>query len=102
MSEPQTLLQSIRDLPPRERAAAIAHHVYVLTARRVGWELRVPAAWNDLPDDAKEFNAASVDTWAQEPEIRDAWCELVRSLGADDAGAEAPGTPSRAAPSGPA
>jgi len=85
MSELQTLLQSIEDLPPRERAAAIAHHVYVLTARRVGWELRVPVAWNDLADDAKAFNTASVDTWAQEPEIREAWCELVRSLGADGA-----------------
>jgi hypothetical protein len=76
----QQLLTEISALPVRERAAALAHLAYTLTAQRVGWELRVPERWVDLSTEAKQFNLASADTWAQEPDLLDAWDAAIRTL----------------------
>jgi hypothetical protein len=82
VSQLQDLLQEYEDLSPRERAAALAHHVYVLTSRRVGWQQRVPPGWRELSDDARAFNLASIDTWVEEREVRAAWAQLLDDLDA--------------------
>lgn len=81
MSDPADILQSIRSLPARDRAAALAHWVYVRTMHRgdVDWQLRVESAWEDLDERAREFNRAAIDTWAQSPGVLEAWLEAVTS-----------------------
>jgi hypothetical protein len=76
----QKSLKEIALLPTRERAAALAHLAYVLTAQRVGWELRVPERWTDLSAEAKQFNLASVDTWAEDQDLLVAWDIAIRAL----------------------
>jgi hypothetical protein len=74
------ILQEVGQFSPRERAAAIAHYIYALTAERVRWGKRVPTEWHDLPDDAREFNIASIDTWANERDLRDAWHDALQEV----------------------
>ncbi|HEU0076235.1 MAG TPA: hypothetical protein VFQ76_01225 [Longimicrobiaceae bacterium] len=74
------ILEEVDRLPARERAAAIAHYIYMKTAERVGWGKRVPTEWAQLEQDAKEFNMASMDAWSREPQLYDAWCEAMQQL----------------------
>jgi hypothetical protein len=80
MKATQEILREVEQLPARERAAAIAHYVYMKTAERVGWGRRVPTEWGQLPPDARDFNIASIDTWANEPDLYDAWRIAVQQL----------------------
>jgi len=80
MSDVEAVLRETADLPSRERAAVITHYIYVETARRVGWDLRVPADWRDLSDDAKAFNVATVDTWASEGVAFGAFTEIILEM----------------------
>ena len=69
--EANDVLHMIERLPPKERAAALGHWIYVRTAHRKEseWALRVSDAWEDLDPKARDFNLASIDTWARSPEI---------------------------------
>ena len=80
MKTNQEILQEVAQLPARERAAVIAHYIYMKTAENTGWGKRVPTEWNRLEPDAQEFNLASVDTWANEPDLYDAWRDALRQL----------------------
>jgi hypothetical protein len=86
MNERNDILQRIANLPARERAAALAHWVYVRTTNRknVDWELRVDNAWDDLDEKAREFNLAAIDTWAQSPEVLAAWLDALKEYKAED------------------
>lgn len=81
MKTTEEILREVDALPGRERAAALAHYVYMKTAERVGWGKRVPTSWAQLPQDAREFNVASVDTWVNEPELYRAWQQALREAG---------------------
>ena len=41
MSQETDVLRRFEHLPPKERAAALAHWIYVQTTHRGGWTLRV-------------------------------------------------------------
>lgn len=73
------VIRRIERLPAKERAAALAHWIYVRTTQRdnVDWALRVDDAWGDLDPKARDFNLASIDTWGQSPHILAAWIEAV-------------------------
>jgi hypothetical protein len=77
--EAKDVLQRTEHLPPRERAAALGHWIYVCTAHRGAsdWTLRVSNAWKDLDAKARDFNLASIDTWAQSPEVLTAFVAAV-------------------------
>jgi hypothetical protein len=80
MKTVEEILREVEHLPARQRAAAIAHYVYMKTAERVGWGKRVPTEWAQLPQDAQSFNLASVDTWVGEPELYAAWRDALQQL----------------------
>jgi hypothetical protein len=80
MKSTDEILREVAALSVRERAAAIAHYIYMMTAERSGWQKRVPVAWNELSTDAREFNLASTDTWAREAALYEAWCDALRQL----------------------
>jgi hypothetical protein len=86
MKSTDVILQEVRGFSPRERAAAIAHYVYMLTAERVSWAKRVPTQWHELGEDAKEFNMAAADTWAAESELYSAWLTAVQDMQKRDSG----------------
>lgn len=88
MKPTHQILQTIAHLSPRERAAAIAHYVYMKTAEGVGWGTRVPPDWDQLTTEAKDFNMASADTRVKEGELYRAWCD---ALGELREGGESPG-----------
>ncbi|MBC7780835.1 MAG: hypothetical protein H7125_12115 [Proteobacteria bacterium] len=73
------VLHAIEHLEPKERAAALGHWIYVRTAHRgkSDWALRVSDAWEDLDTEAREFNLASIETWAQTPEVLNAFVAAV-------------------------
>jgi len=75
----KALLEAMEHLSPKERAAALGHWIYVLTAHRLTneWTLRVNEAWEDLDARSREFNLAGIDTWAQSPAVFAAWTEAV-------------------------
>jgi hypothetical protein len=73
MKKSKDILNEVAGLSPRERAAAIAHYVYMKTSEQVGWGKRVPTDWVGLEPDAQAFNLASVDTWARESELFKEW-----------------------------
>ena len=78
MSEDTALLQQVRTLPARERAAALAHWIYIKAGHAQNkWSMRVPDKWETLAPQAREFNLISIDTWAQSPEILKAWIEAL-------------------------
>jgi hypothetical protein len=79
LPEPE-FLRSLESADPIERAAAIAHRVYVYTAQRVGWELRVPEDWHELDAEAKTFNAEAAKTWADDDELYEAWVEAMKEV----------------------
>jgi len=39
----------------------------------------VAASWSDLTADAKQFNVFAIDTWAEHPDILDAWVAAVKA-----------------------
>lgn len=80
MKPTEEILAEVERLPGRERAAALAHYVYMKTAERVGWGKRVPTSWSQLPPDARAFNEASIDTWITEPELYRAWQQALREV----------------------
>ena len=49
----QLYLEKIANLSPNERAAAIAHRIYVSTAERSHWATRVPEEWEELSDEVR-------------------------------------------------
>ena len=80
MKTAEQILVDVRRLPSRERAAAIMHSVYMMTADRIGWEKRVETEWNQLSSEAQSFNLASVDTWLRETKLYDAWCDAIEEI----------------------
>ena len=80
MKATQEILREVEQLPARERAAAIAHYVYMKTADRVGWDKRVPPEWDHLPPDVRDFNLASIDTWANDLDLYDTWHTALQQL----------------------
>jgi hypothetical protein len=82
MVTPEDIMKEVEGYPAEERAAAIAHYVYQMTAERVGWGSRVPPTWTDLPEEARHFNVAAIESWARNAVLFDAWCQAVRQLGA--------------------
>jgi hypothetical protein len=62
-------LESIGQLPPPEKAAAVVHRVYMLTASRTGWPTRTPETWAELDDQARAYNVESIHTWIEEREL---------------------------------
>ena len=76
-SSDQQFLDSLDGLPPLERAAAIGHRIYVMTARRANWTLRVAEEWADLSEESRRYNEESVATWSQSPELLDRWLHAV-------------------------
>lgn len=80
MSEDADFLHRIEHLPPRERAAALAHWIYVQTSNAdSNWSLRVSQAWEDLDAKARNFNLASIDTWVRSPDVLAAWIEALHA-----------------------
>jgi len=61
----------LMQLPALERAAAITHRIYMLTACRTGWPTRTPERWADLDNSARQYNIESIQTWLQETELFD-------------------------------
>lgn len=76
----QDFLASIAELPTPEKAAAIAHRIYALTAGRCGWTTRVPERWTALDSSAREYNMATVDTWVEEIELFERWVHALLEL----------------------
>ena len=70
-------LDSLHGLRPLERAAAIGHRIYVMTAERAGWTLRVPEEWKDLSDDTRRYNEESITTWCQSSDLLERWLHAV-------------------------
>jgi hypothetical protein len=81
MFEDSDILEATAGLSNKERAAALAHWVYTETARAGGskWSMRVPEAWDELDDRARAFNLASVETWARDPQVLEAWVAAVKA-----------------------
>ncbi len=82
MLDEKTILEKTKGLEPKERAAILAHYIYTLTYSRLkqNWSSRVPAEWSELSEDAREFNLASIETWADSGNILDAWEQAVREI----------------------
>jgi hypothetical protein len=70
-------LTTIAGLPAIDRAAAIAHRVYVSTAQRQGWDIRVATDWSALDPAAREFNVEAARTWVQDQGLLTAWLHAV-------------------------
>ena len=79
MTEDIDVLTSVMDFAPEERAAALAHWIYVQTSLREDskWPLRVAQSWNDLAPAPKEFNILTIDTWSKHPQVLEAWLEAL-------------------------
>ena len=89
-SSDKAFLDSLAALPRLERAAAIGHRIYVITAKRAGWTLRVAEEWADLSEESRRYNEESIATWSQSPELLDRWLHSVlevRIAGRDDTAA---------------
>ena len=82
MFDEKTILDKTEGLEPKERAAALAHYIYILTQRRTdqNWQVRVPEEWSDLNEEARAFNLASAETWASAKEILAAWQEAIQAI----------------------
>lgn len=78
MSDETDFLHRIEHLPPKERAAALAHWIYVQTSLgQSKWSLRVSEAWEDLDGKARDFNLATIDTWVSSADVLAAWIEAI-------------------------
>jgi hypothetical protein len=78
MTDDTEVLKSYLKLPANERAAALAHWIYVQTTRRDDkWSLRVSASWDTMDDAPRHFNILTIDTWADHPELLKAWIDAV-------------------------
>jgi hypothetical protein len=71
------ILEAILPLPPRERAAALAHWVYMQAAKRMNWPTRVAVAWEHLDEQAKEINMTTMDVWAERGELVEVWLAAI-------------------------
>jgi hypothetical protein len=81
MADSREILEKIKGFPPKERAAAIAHWVYVTTADKdENWNARVPREWSDLSPEARIFNLASVETWAHAEGVAQAWFDALKAF----------------------
>ena len=76
----QLYLEKIANLSPNERAAAIAHRIYVSTAERSHWATRVPEEWEELSDEVRAYNLESIKTLIEEPRLFDSWLEAMNEL----------------------
>jgi hypothetical protein len=74
------ILREVAGYAAAERAAAIAHYVYMIAAERSEWGKRVPTAWSELPAEARQFNVDSVAVWARDPALLGAWNEAVSQI----------------------
>ncbi len=81
MAKDTKILKPLMKLPSNERAAALAHWIYVQTTQRGEnkWNLRVAAPWDKLDSEPKNFNILTVDTWLDHPELLDAWVAALRA-----------------------
>jgi hypothetical protein len=88
MDKDAEVLKSFMRLPPNERAAALAHWIYVQTTRNSDseWNLRVTESWDNLANAPKHFNVLTMDTWAEHPKLLDAWIEAITTYRRDRAG----------------
>jgi protoheme ferro-lyase len=79
MAKDVDILKPLMKLPPNERAAALAHWIYVETAQRGdnAWSLRVAESWDHLKPEPKEFNILTIDTWSKHPQMLEAWINAV-------------------------
>ena len=82
MLDEKAILEKTKGMEPKERAAALAHYIYVLTHSRVdqNWEPRVPADWSELSEEARAFNLASAEVWANSKQILNAWQEAIHDI----------------------
>jgi hypothetical protein len=81
MANEAEILDSTRDMSPRERAAAISHAIYILAGESTpGWQVRVPASWSNLSNEAKDINLATIDVWVKNEKLVDAWIDAINSL----------------------
>jgi hypothetical protein len=81
MADENEILKKTAALAPRERAAAIAHAIYILAGEATpGWQMRVAADWNDLSEEAKAFNLTTIDTWLKHDGLATAWIDAIQSL----------------------
>ena len=80
MKKNEEILKEVAELSARERAACIAHYIYMKTSEQIGWGTRVPTDWTGLSPDARDFNLASVDTWSRESELFEAWQSALEEL----------------------
>ncbi len=84
MADHPAIIDDTKDLPPQERAAAIAHWVYVKTSENDSeWNMRVQDAWDKLDPAAREFNLRSIETWAFEDGVLEVWIEAIKSYRAE-------------------
>ncbi len=81
MSNEAEILENTRGMSPREKAAAISHAIYILAGESTpGWQVRVPSAWSNLSNEAKEINLATIDVWVKNEKLVDAWIDAINSL----------------------
>jgi hypothetical protein len=76
----EAFFEKIDSLSTNERAAAIAHRIYMLTAERADWTTRVPEEWEELSDEARSYNLESIKTWVEEARLFDSWLQAVNEL----------------------
>jgi hypothetical protein len=88
MAKAAQILRPFMKLPSNERAAALAHWIYVQTTQRGEnrWNLRVAESWDSLDSEPKHFNVLTIDTWLEHPEVLDAWIAAVRACKKERAG----------------
>jgi hypothetical protein len=77
LSSQEQFLDRVAGLTPIDRAAAIGHRIYIMTAQQAGWTLRVAEEWEALSPEAREYNVASIATWIRSPELLDRWMHAV-------------------------
>ena len=82
MLDEKTILEKTEGLEPKERAAALAHYIYILTQHRndQNWQVRVAEEWSDLSEEARSFNLASAEMWASAKGILAAWQEAIQAI----------------------
>jgi protoheme ferro-lyase len=81
MDKDMDILTPLMKLPADERAAALAHWIYVQTGLKdSNWSMRVAESWNDLDVKAKEFNIHAIETWAEHPHVLQAWVDAVHDF----------------------
>jgi hypothetical protein len=88
MDKDAEVLKSLMRLPPNERAAALAHWIYVQTSRSgdSNWNTRATESWDSLDSVPKRFNVLTMDTWVEHPELLDAWVEAITAYRREHAG----------------